>query len=56
MRHMVRFYKGKTVLMSDDSVGVVAYIPLNDIGHPVILSEQQPKQADETWYCLRTVS
>lgn len=56
VRHMVRFYKGKTVLMSDDSVGVVAYIPLNDIGHPVILSEQQPKQADETWYCLRTVS
>lgn len=56
VRRMVRLYKGKTVLMSDDSVGVVAYIPLNDIGHPVIMSEQQPKQADETWYCLRTVS
>lgn len=51
VKNMIRHFKNRQVTMSDGTVGVVAYIPPNDLSHPVISTADTVRQADETWYC-----
>lgn len=51
VRNMKHVFKRSEVLMVDGSVGVVAYIPPNDISHPIVVTEMGPRQTDEHWYC-----
>lgn len=51
VRNMKHVFKRSEVLMVDGSVGVVAYIPPNDISHPIVITERGPRQTDERWYC-----
>lgn len=53
VKNMVKHFIKKQVVMSDGSVGTVAYIPPNDISHPVIAVGDVVKQADEHWYCKK---
>lgn len=55
VKNMVKYFRKKQVVMSDGSVGVVAYIPPNDISHPVIVAGDVIKQADEEWYCKKVM-
>ena len=55
VKNMVKHFRKKQVVMSDGSVGVVAYIPPNDISHPVIVAGDVIKQADEEWYCKKVL-
>lgn len=49
--NMVAHYKEVMVQMSDGSVGVVKYIPPNDISHPIVKTPTDLRQTDENWYC-----
>ena len=55
IKQMIAYYKEVRVMMSDGSIGVVKYVPPNDISHPVVQTEQEIKQTDEEWYCTRIV-
>lgn len=51
VRNMKHVFKKSHVVMVDGSVGVVAYIPPNDISHPIVVTDSGPRQTDERWYC-----
>lgn len=55
VNNMVKYYRKKQVIMSDGWSGVVAYIPPNDIAHPVIVTGDVVRQADEEWYCKKVM-
>lgn len=55
VNNMVKYFKKKQVVMSDGAIGVVAYIPPNDISHPVIVAGDVVRQADEAWYCKKVL-
>lgn len=55
VKNMRKQFIEKRVEMSDGSCGIVKYIPPNDMEHPVIMAEQQIKQTDDEWYCVRIV-
>lgn len=55
VNNMVKYFKKKQVVMSDGTTGVVAYIPPNDISHPVIAAGDVVRQADEGWYCKKVI-
>ena len=44
-------YMGKTVRMSDGTMGKAIYIPPNDLGRPVIKTETEIRQTDDEWKC-----
>lgn len=51
--HMIKFYKGRETSMSDGTTGKIAYIPPNDICHPIVATKNRVKQTDDEWYCVR---
>lgn len=55
VKQMIKYYKTQQVILSDGSRGQVAYIPPNDISHPVIVQNGQAKQVNDDWYCVRIV-
>lgn len=55
VNNMVRYFRKKTVIMSNGWSGVVAYIPPNDIAHPVIVTGDVIRQTDEEWYCKKVI-
>lgn len=55
VKRMLKHYKKQQIVLSDGSTGQVAYIPPNDISHPIILQGGQPRQVDDKWYCTRIV-
>ena len=53
VKNMLLYYKQKQVLMSDGTVGDIAYIPPNDISYPIVNVGDMVKQVNENWYCVR---
>jgi HD-GYP domain-containing protein (c-di-GMP phosphodiesterase class II) len=49
--HMIQYFRGQKVEMSDGSKGNVVFIPPNDINHPIVRAGDTIKQVDEEWYC-----
>lgn len=55
VNNMVRHFRKRKVMMSDGKIGIVAYIPPNDINHPVILTHEIAKQVNREWYCKKVL-
>lgn len=55
VNNMVRHFRKRKVMMSDGKIGIVAYIPPNDINHPVILTHGIAKQVNREWYCKKVL-
>lgn len=55
VKNMIKYYRYKQVRMSDGTHGNVAYIPPNDISHPIVQVDEIVKQVDEVWYCVQVV-
>ncbi len=53
VRNMQGQFLGKTCDMSDGSSGLIAYIPPNDVGYPVIDINGVFRQTDDNWKCIR---
>jgi HD-GYP domain-containing protein (c-di-GMP phosphodiesterase class II) len=51
--HMLQYFRGQQVMMSDGRVGKVMFIPPNDINHPVVSAGDTMRQVGEDWYCER---
>lgn len=56
VRNMAKRFRESRVQMSDGADGVIAYIPPNDIDHPIVMTGDTVRQVDETWYCKRIYS
>lgn len=53
---MMKYFRGKTVLMSDGSQGEVFFVPPKDVAHPIIKIGEEIRQADEYWQCKKVIS
>lgn len=56
LRNMIKYYRYARVEMSDGTIGTVAYIPPNDIRHPIVYTDELVRQTDELWYCAEVLS
>ena len=52
VKNMVENYRDVKVQMSDGRIGVVRYIPPNDLNHPIINCNHDVSQTDDKWYCV----
>ena len=52
VKNMVANYRDVKVQMSDGRIGVVRYIPPNDLNHPIINCNHDVSQTDDKWYCV----
>ena len=52
VKNMVENYRDVKVQMSDGRIGVVRYIPPNDLNHPIINCNHDVRQTDDKWYCV----
>lgn len=56
IKNMREHFLEKDVIMSNENVGKIKYIPPNDIAHPIIQNGKIIKQTDERWFCKKLIS
>lgn len=56
VNNMIKHFRNSQVVMSDGMTGIVAYIPPNDIDHPVIIAGDMVRQVDDAWYCRKVLN